>query len=306
MGPEEEVLIRKAIARSSEQMGIRFEETARMMGMTPEELPEPELHVLAVFDESLHGTRSCCECLRIYSIAVCYAHRKEELEDCLKTDPDLVLVVEDTTRLRPYGSLIQRVRERGYEGPIVYYTWPGIAQLGWYWGADCVVCRDWESAPMAKLIKDVIASYRVGRLRRTRLARRQRLFISHASEDHAFVERLARGLMARGYFVWYDEWQLRVGDSIIRKIEEGLDESAGLIVVLSPASVRSKWVREELNAILQQQIDVSQVLILPVLYRHCELPPFLRDKLYADFTGEFDRAIETLVKRLPNNMRAGT
>jgi len=61
-----------------------------------------------------------------------------------------------------------------------------------------------------------------------------RLFISHASEDKKdFVEPLAEALR-QVYDVWYDKYVLRLGDSLLRKINEGLASCDFGVVVLSP------------------------------------------------------------------------
>ena len=59
-------------------------------------------------------------------------------------------------------------------------------------------------------------------------------FISHASEDKdSFVRPLAQELVDRGYKVWYDEFSLKVGDSIIQNISDGIQNSLYGILVLS-------------------------------------------------------------------------
>src|SRR5690348_6780034 len=68
------------------------------------------------------------------------------------------------------------------------------------------------------------------------------VFICHASEDKAaFVRDLAVELAKRGLQVWYDEMELRLGDSLRRKIDEGLRESRFGIVVLSPHFFGKNW-----------------------------------------------------------------
>ena len=60
------------------------------------------------------------------------------------------------------------------------------------------------------------------------------VFISHASEDKDdFVRDLANSLQRHGLKVWYDEFTLRVGDSLRRSIENGLKNSSYGVVVLS-------------------------------------------------------------------------
>jgi hypothetical protein len=115
--------------------------------------------------------------------------------------------------------------------------------------------------------------------------RRRTAFISYSPADATFIDRLAEDLVANGVGVWLDRWEIRVGDSITDRIQQGLIESDYLLVVLSPDSVESRWVREELNTARMQQLASRQVVLLPVLYRDCRIPPRLRDLHYADFRG---------------------
>ena len=48
------------------------------------------------------------------------------------------------------------------------------------------------------------------------------LFLSHSSADKTFVEKLAKDLEGVGVNVWFDKWEIKVGDSLTGKIEEGL------------------------------------------------------------------------------------
>lgn len=64
----------------------------------------------------------------------------------------------------------------------------------------------------------------------------KRVFLSHASADKSFVGRLAVDLRANTVPVWYDQWELKVGDSLQCKIAEGVEGSAWLAVALSQNS----------------------------------------------------------------------
>ena len=56
------------------------------------------------------------------------------------------------------------------------------------------------------------------------------VFISHASEDKDTVVRpLANALLQRGLKVWYDEFELKIGDSLRRKIDKGFPGFAKVI-----------------------------------------------------------------------------
>lgn len=112
------------------------------------------------------------------------------------------------------------------------------------------------------------------------------VFLSHSHEDKKFVKRLARDLSLYGARVWIDEAEISVGDSLIEKIRNGIDEMDYVAVILSPASVSSTWVTREVDVAMNQEIQGRTVKVLPIVYRRCELPGFLLGKLYADFTHE--------------------
>jgi hypothetical protein len=76
-----------------------------------------------------------------------------------------------------------------------------------------------------------------------------------------------------------------------------LKDADYLVIVLSRASVSSRWVEEELNAALSNQISGKGV-VLPVLLEDCELPMLLRDRLYADFRTDFNAGLQALVAAL--------
>ena len=90
-------------------------------------------------------------------------------------------------------------------------------------------------------------------------------FICHASEDKdAFVRPLAKILRDNYVDVWYDEFSLRVGDSLRRSIDEGLLTSRFGIVVMSSAFISKEWPQGELDGLVQRQMDEKRNVILPV------------------------------------------
>src|SRR5712691_1039626 len=79
---------------------------------------------------------------------------------------------------------------------------------------------------------------------------------------------------------------------------ENLWSGTYLGVVLSPRSVASPWVQREVRAALTEEIQNECVKVLPLLIENCEIPGFLRDKLYADFRGNYQRGLSELLHRL--------
>lgn len=88
------------------------------------------------------------------------------------------------------------------------------------------------------------------------------VFISHASDDKDDVVRpLAHALRERGVKVWYDEFSLKVGDSLRRKIDQGIANSKFGIVVISPRFVVNGWTNQELDGLMVRAVDGAQVLL---------------------------------------------
>lgn len=112
-------------------------------------------------------------------------------------------------------------------------------------------------------------------------------FISYSSRDEEFVLRLATDLRTReGIDAWLDQWEIKPGDRIPARIEEGLSRADVFILVLSPDSVNSPWVEYERQTWLTMQIDEEKRAkeescpptrrLIPVFYRDCQKPAFLQ------------------------------
>lgn len=90
------------------------------------------------------------------------------------------------------------------------------------------------------------------------------VFICHASEDKGFVEPLAQSLSGKGLKVWYDSFELKIGDSLRQKIDYGLANSRYGIVVLSKVFFDKGWPQSELDALESRQNREGRKVILPV------------------------------------------
>src|SRR5947209_20462927 len=71
------------------------------------------------------------------------------------------------------------------------------------------------------------------------------IFLSHSAKDKAVVRPLAERLRADGLRVWFDEWEIKPGDSIPAKIEEGLEHSRVLVLCMSANAFGSDWAQLE-------------------------------------------------------------
>ncbi len=120
------------------------------------------------------------------------------------------------------------------------------------------------------------------------------VFISHASEDKDEIVRpLAVALRNAGLSIWYDEFELKIGDSLRQKIDRGLAKSRFGIVVLSRNFIKKGWANYELDGIVTKVVSGEQVL-LPIWHNITkqevvDFSPSIADKLArntANFTVE--------------------
>jgi TIR domain len=132
------------------------------------------------------------------------------------------------------------------------------------------------------LINDILYERRMfGKF--TQLSERSVIFLCHSSSDKGAVRMVHDDLRRLGQECWLDENKIKVGDSIVSRISDGLVEAHTMIAFLSPSSVESIWARKEWQSFLARQLSGSKLKILPVLLKDCKIPAILSDLKYADF-----------------------
>lgn len=126
------------------------------------------------------------------------------------------------------------------------------------------------------------------------------VFVSHSWHDKPIARKLAEELRTHGVYVWLDEAEIKLGDSLIDKIREGIDEVDFVIALISPHSVESSWVQRELDIAMNQEIAGKRVKVLPILVKQCALPGFLLGKLYGNVSNAkgFRQTVTMLFNRL--------
>lgn len=133
-------------------------------------------------------------------------------------------------------------------------------------------------------------------------------FISHAYEDKdSFVRELALTLQGRGLKVWYDEFTLRLGNSLCLAIDKGIKNSTCGIVVLSPNFFNKQWTKEELNRLSAKKNSTGKDIILPIWHNitHNEVyshSPMLAD-LYAVKTQDGMKKVCLEIERAINELK---
>ena len=125
--------------------------------------------------------------------------------------------------------------------------------------------REYSPAPLSPLVRDTTPVNGTNSMSGSEYT--HDVFISHATEDKDDVVRpLAQALIGQNLRVWYDEFELRIGDSLRRKIDAGLAQSRFGIVVLSHAFFEKNWPQYELDGLVTREMAGEQV-ILPLWHR---------------------------------------
>lgn len=133
------------------------------------------------------------------------------------------------------------------------------------------------------------------------------VFISHASEDKDDIVRpLAEALREKELKVWYDEFELKIGDSLRRKIDKGLANSKFGIVVLSKSFIGKGWTNYELDGLVSRAVTGEQIL-LPIWHKITkqeviDYSPSLADKLArSTATHTIDEIASEIAKLIKNS-----
>ena len=150
-----------------------------------------------------------------------------------------------------------------------------------------------DNPVLAELIEPFCRQYRLLSAFRDTL-----VFICHASEDKPFVDRLCSMLDSASVPVWYDRREIRVGDSIVQRINDGLGQASHLAIVLSQSSITKPWVLKELSASVMRQLSDSSIRVLPIVIDDCTIPPILADVRYANCRHDLHEGLRELLQAI--------
>ena len=134
-----------------------------------------------------------------------------------------------------------------------------------------------------------------------RTSRTLSVFISYSRSDSVFVKDLANQLREAGCKVWQDISGLRGGQTWASEIDRAVRDSDALIVVLSPDSSASEWVRKE--SLLAMTLHKP---IVPILLRETEIPIQFVDLQYVDFRGDTTEATQRLFEAISTSIDSPT
>src|SRR5687767_12911652 len=125
-----------------------------------------------------------------------------------------------------------------------------------------------------------------------------KVFISYRKADIREAERLADEIRNAGHEVWFDEWKINLGASILGDINQGLEDAAYVIICYSAEGIMSPWMGREWMSALARHLNGVNVRILPVLLTGGHPPPILADMKYADLVQDWDQGLKELLRAI--------
>jgi hypothetical protein len=120
-------------------------------------------------------------------------------------------------------------------------------------------------------------------------------FISYARADAELALRLAADLRRAGAAIWVDQLDIKPSDRWDRAVEAGLRNSHGVVLVMSPRSVASENVLDEISVAL----DAGKQVV-PVLVEACQAPLRLARVQFIDATRDYNAALQACAAALRN------
>jgi len=118
-------------------------------------------------------------------------------------------------------------------------------------------------------------------------------FLSYSRSDEGFALRLAKDLRAKGVNMWVDQLDIRPSEHWDRAIERAVCACRGLVVILSPRSVASDNVADEISFAIDNGKSV-----LPVMIEKCVLPLRISRMHLIDATTGYEKALRQCLEEL--------
>ena len=122
------------------------------------------------------------------------------------------------------------------------------------------------------------------------------VFLSHSSKDKPVVRAVAERLRNSGLTVWFDEWEIQLGDPIYSKVREGLERSRILILFMSRNGFGSDWATLEHQTILFTDPLNRKRRFIPLRLDDGDIPVVLRQFKHLDWRAPTDDAYQSLLR----------
>ncbi|TAK09082.1 MAG: TIR domain-containing protein, partial [Candidatus Manganitrophaceae bacterium] len=130
------------------------------------------------------------------------------------------------------------------------------------------------------------------------------IFLSHSSKDKPIIRDLAKRLKRDGLRIWFDEWEIKPGDVIPLKIQQGLEQSRTLVLAMSTNAFTSEWVTLERNTVLFRDPNNTDRRFIPIRLDESKIPDTLRQFAYIPWQQPLDdHYINLLTACRPNAVK---
>jgi TIR domain len=126
-------------------------------------------------------------------------------------------------------------------------------------------------------------------------------FFSYSRLDAEFALKLAKDLRNAGAGVWIDQLDISPGDHWDIAIQKAVGSSSSLLVILSPHSVESENVMDEVSYAIQEK-----KLVIPVVYQKCDIPLRLRRVQYVDAQTDYESGLRRILALLQAHQQSLT
>lgn len=122
-----------------------------------------------------------------------------------------------------------------------------------------------------------------------------KVFISYARKDKKLARKIKGYLSEKGIDIWWDEEEIKPGDSIPKKIDEGVRNSQWFLQIISPESANSEWMHQELSKMLEMEKQRNRKLIIPIVTESVPLPSEISNRAYVNLEEDYEDNMASLV-----------
>lgn len=125
----------------------------------------------------------------------------------------------------------------------------------------------------------------------------RQIFISHAHQDAKFAQRLAADLRTNGWQTWMAPDNIRPGEKWMEAINRGLEESGAFVLILTPAAIDSRWVRQEMYAAIELEHH-GNMHLFPLSVKSTVMPPLWSGYQWIGFEADYEIGLAALLSEL--------
>ena len=153
-----------------------------------------------------------------------------------------------------------------------------------------------SSESNTQLLKRMVNSMENLQLFEDRIRNEGGVFISYSHADRAIVTKISKRFEKHKINHWLDDKDIRIGETIDKAISKGIQNNLLFLIVLSPTSIKSKWVEREFDEASHEEIE-GKKYILPVVVNGLkdeDIPARIRRRLYVNLSNDFDAGYKKL------------